>query len=332
MPGTLPTIFISHVRTDRVFAESIKANLRQNGFHIQNGADQGQVLLVVLSSEAVQDIDILKEYRFQKGQGKRIIALEKELLLTIPGDLDQRIPFHKDYTQGLQELLRLLNGSNAPAAANPAVANQQAQRPSTHSGGGCGGLGALVVVIILGFFIYNQLFGPQAAAYLKGDPIDGINCDTLEQASIHYHAHLQLYVEGAQISIPVDVGRQSRTGCSYWLHTQPDAGDEGVIHVESPDNQTFTLHQFFDIWGQQLSATNLLGNQVDASNKLTVYVYTPTSQPTDSKDPFTVTPPSKLKPYTNDPTMITLKPHELIVLEYGLPIVAPPAWTFLASE
>jgi hypothetical protein len=194
------------------------------------------------------------------------------------------------------------------------------------------GVPAAALLVGLGILLYNLFFGPQVAPYLRGAPIDGINCDALEQTATHYHAHLQIYVNGQQVPIPGDVGRQSITQCYYWLHVHSDTGDEGVIHVESPDNRVYRLYQFFDIWGQPLSATNLLGHQVDAKHKLTVYVYDPTQQPTDSTQPFTVTPPNDLKPYTGDPRQIQIKPHELIVLEYGTPVVPPPAWTFLPSE
>ncbi len=194
------------------------------------------------------------------------------------------------------------------------------------------GVPAAVVVVLIGIFLYNLLFGPQVAAYLKGDPIDGIQCQPSEQVASHYHAHLQIYINGQQVPVATDVGRQD-SSCIYWLHTHAGIpGDDGVIHVESPDNRTFTLHQFFDIWGQQLSATNLLGHKVDASHKLTVYVYAPTNQPTDNQTPFTVTPPNDLKPYTGDPAQIQLKPHELIVLEYGTPTVPPSAFSFPAGE
>jgi hypothetical protein len=199
------------------------------------------------------------------------------------------------------------------------------------------GGGALVaLVLVVGVLLSTQLalnlFKAQpVAAYLNGNPIDGVSCDALEQTQVHYHAHLQILINGAAIPIPTDVGRQS-TGCIYWLHTHPILDDEGVIHIESPDNRTYTLHQFFDIWGQQLSKTSLLGHQVDATHTLTVYVYDANDQLTDASQPFTVTPPSNLAPYSGDPTKIILKPHELIVLEYGTPLMPPSAWTFLAGE
>jgi hypothetical protein len=193
------------------------------------------------------------------------------------------------------------------------------------------GIPTLVVLIGVGVLLYNLFFGPQVAAYLKGEPIDGISCNAGEQLASHYHAHLQIFVNGAQYAIPTDVGRQSVTQCFYWLHTHPIDGDAGVIHIESPDNRSYTVKQFFDIWGQTFTTTNLLGHKVDATHKLTAYVYNPDQQPPDPTQPFVVTPPSNLAPYTGDPTKITLKPHELVVLEYNS-TVPPPAWTFIAGE
>jgi hypothetical protein len=193
------------------------------------------------------------------------------------------------------------------------------------------GIPSAIGIVLIGILLYNLVLGPQVAPYLRGATIDGISCDALEQTQTHYHAHLDVYINGAQVPIPSDVGRQSVTGCFYWLHVHSDTGDDGVIHIESPDSRTFSLKQFFDVWGQQLSATSVLGHKVDATHKLTVYVYNPDTQPTDSTQPFTVTPPSNLTPYTGDPTQITLKSHELIFVEYGA-VVAPSPWSFLASE
>ena len=180
--------------------------------------------------------------------------------------------------------------------------------------------------------------------YLSGATIDGIRCDQLEQTAAHYHAHLAIYVNGQPISIPTDVGRQS-PNCLYWLHTHEITGDEGVIHIEAPANMTFQLGQFFDIWGQQLSATNLFGHPVDAAHPLTVYVYTQPQSDIDAHNqaaqqaeqngqnipPFTVTPPTDLQPYTGDPRQIQLQPYELIYLMYGQPVPLQP-WSFLGGE
>jgi hypothetical protein len=42
--------------------------------------------------------------------------------------------------------------------------------------------------------------------------------------------------------------------CLYWLHSHtPD----GVIHMESPEQRSFTLGNYFDVWGQPLSASQV---------------------------------------------------------------------------
>jgi hypothetical protein len=190
------------------------------------------------------------------------------------------------------------------------------------------------VTLALGAFIFYQMFlGPSVAAYLKGATIDGIRCDTLEQSVAHYHAHLQVYVNGESVQIPNDVGRQT-LGCFYWLHTHDIQGDEGVIHIEAPSQTTqFHLYQFFDIWGQQWTATNFMGNKIDATHTLTAYVYTPdASQQPDDSGTFTSTPPGNLQPYTGDLRQITLAAHQIIALEYGTPTVPPQAFTFPSGE
>lgn len=204
----------------------------------------------------------------------------------------------------------------------------------------------LAALLVISFIVYQIISGLNLPPYQKGTAIDGISCDTLEQSVAHYHAHLAIYVDGKPVSIPDDVGRQA-PNCFYWLHTHQITGDDGVIHIESPSQtETFQLYQFFDIWGQQLSSTNLLGHTVDKSHPLTVYVFNPAQSDIDAHNqaanqaqqaqqnipPFTVTPTSGLKPYTGDPRKIQLKSYELIVLEYGTPIVPPQPFSFIGGE
>ena len=74
--------------------------------------------------------------------------------------------------------------------------------------------------------------------------IEGIECDTTEYTVFHVHAHLDIFDNGHQITVPAYIGIEDNT-CLYWLHTHtPD----GVIHIESPQERGFTLGQFFSIW------------------------------------------------------------------------------------
>lgn len=196
----------------------------------------------------------------------------------------------------------------------------------------------LVIAIIAASLFYARAHSPVTvtgtAPYMSGKAIDGVGCDDLQQIAVHYHAHLAISINGQPQLIPPDVGRQSATQCLYWLHTHAEP-DNGIIHIEAPSEKAFSLYQFFDIWGQPFTRSNLMGHPIDAQHPLTVYVYTPTPDQQNQwnpEQPFTVTPPGSLQPYTGNPRQIVFKAHQLIYLEYGTPVVQPPAFTFAAGE
>jgi hypothetical protein len=88
--------------------------------------------------------------------------------------------------------------------------------------------------------------------------------------------------------------------CFYWLHTHQT---DGIIHIESPSQQTYTLGDFFDLWGQKLSSTQV-GNDKGA-----VIAYVNGQR------------------YTGDPRGIPLTAHAVIQLNVGTD-VPPKPYTF----
>ena len=139
---------------------------------------------------------------------------------------------------------------------------------------------------------------------LPGDPIAGISCDAQEGQRIHIHQHLVLLDRGKEVPIPPNVGQPATRRCIYWLHTHyPD----GIIHVEAPKDRSFTLGDFFSIWGQTLTPTAASTMQAPKGSKLKVWV--------DGK------------PFTGDPRTIALKAHTDIVIQAGPPFVTPPKFT-----
>jgi hypothetical protein len=108
--------------------------------------------------------------------------------------------------------------------------------------------------------------------------VDGISCGPTEQLAYHIHAHLAVFDNGRQYSLPAGVGipgskaQETSQGpvavggqCIYWLHTHTS---DGVIHVESPTQRVYTLGNFFDEWHQPLT-----GNQIaNVRGHLNVYV------------------------------------------------------------
>jgi hypothetical protein len=144
-----------------------------------------------------------------------------------------------------------------------------------------------------------------ASSAASGQPVDGIKCESTEQVAYHIHAHLAVFVNGHSRPIPLGIGVVTpqvsggfaqASKCYYWLHTHVQ---DGVIHIESPTKQTYTLQQFFDEWQQPLSATEVAG----AKGTVTAYL-------NGTK-------------VTGDPGTIRLTPHANIQLDVGTPVVPP---------
>ncbi len=100
----------------------------------------------------------------------------------------------------------------------------------------------------------------------QGQTVQGVACDASVPTQ-HIHAHLTIIANGAQRAIPLAVGVVGGQvisnfvvdgRCFYWLHTH-DA--TGIVHVEAPVSTVFTLGEFFAIWGEPLSRSNVAGFQ-----------------------------------------------------------------------
>ena len=141
--------------------------------------------------------------------------------------------------------------------------------------------------------------------------VDGIHCGAVEQLAYHIHAHLAVFVNGREYSLPGGVGipgsRMYQTSegpvaaggkCFYWLHTHTS---DGIIHVESPTERIYALGDFFDEWHQPLSADRVGA----AKGRITAFV--------------------NGKLWRKSVRDIPLIPHANIQLEIGSPI--PPLQT-----
>src|SRR6185369_5291791 len=71
-----------------------------------------------------------------------------------------------------------------------------------------------------------------------------------EGTALHIHQHLDIYVNGRRVPLPAGIGIDELDGFISPLHTHDTSG---VIHVESPKVETFTLGQFFAVWGVRLT-------------------------------------------------------------------------------
>ena len=152
------------------------------------------------------------------------------------------------------------------------------------------------------------------ATAATGKSVDGIRCQSSEQTIFHIHARLNIFVNGSPRQVPAAIGIPgaqaqstpqgsfiSSGTCFYWLHTH---AADGIIHIESPVQRTYTLGDFFDVWGQPLGP-----NQVGPATGKVVAIYNG-------------------QRYTANPRDIPLNAHAQIQLEVGKPLIAPGKITF----
>lgn len=194
------------------------------------------------------------------------------------------------------------------------------------------GLVAIVATVTLAFTQAGRSspsgpVGPEGASIPDGRPlalpraltarerISGIVCQTREKVLWHTHAHLTLFVDGKPKQVPAGIGigapREVAStargafvvagSCFAWLHTH---AADGIIHTESPVRRTYTLGQFFDVWGQPLTDDDV----GPAHGRVTAFV------------------DGRL--YTGDPRDIRLLRHAQIQLDIGSPAPEPERITF----
>jgi hypothetical protein len=161
---------------------------------------------------------------------------------------------------------------------------------------------------------------PAASQATASHDVDGIKCEHNAKLVFHVHTHVTVFVDGKQRTIPAGVGvdppigpdnyRPSPIGpqfgeapgqCLAWLSTRYA---DGLIHVESSEQRSFTLGDFFEVWGQPLSKDELGPEQGD------------------------VTAIVNKQAWTGDPADIPLESHTQIQLMLGKPLVAPQTIQF----
>jgi len=120
---------------------------------------------------------------------------------------------------------------------------------------------AIAVIVVLGvYFSENQ----QPSATI----IQGVQCDPTEGVIFHIHAHLDVIVDGKSITVPAGIGIKPNE-CLYWLHTH---NTSGVIHIESPQQTTFTLGQFIQVWDNTPGISPKFEEMINGDKNFKVFV------------------------------------------------------------
>jgi hypothetical protein len=134
----------------------------------------------------------------------------------------------------------------------------------------------------------------------------------MEGTAVHIHQHLDLYVDGRKILVPAGIGIDPAVGYAP-LHTHDPSG---VIHVESPTVRTYTLGEFFAVWGVRITPSCLGGYCAGGGRQLRLFV--------DGR------------PDRGDPTTLALAPHQELVVAFGtaaqLPSPIPSTYQFPPGE
>lgn len=192
-----------------------------------------------------------------------------------------------------------------------------------------------VLIILVGSFFASK---PSAPVATVGDPttLAGIQSGTApwaaelgslfqrlkaiglpalseEGVALHIHQHLDIFVGGNTVPVPAGVGINQISRFISPVHVHDNSG---IIHVESPKVQTFTLGQFFDIWGVRFTGTCIGEYCRDQNKTLKVFV--------------------NGQVYSEDPRQLALEAHQEIVIAYGtleeLPKSIPSTYSFPSGE
>jgi len=117
-----------------------------------------------------------------------------------------------------------------------------------------------------------------------------------EGAVEHIHAHLDVRVDGQPVEVPAFLGIDQAHGNISPLHTHDTTG---IVHIESPVKQQFSLGEVFSEWNLSLTADNI--GALRASDGKTLRVFVNGTQ------------------RTGNPAAIMMSAHDEIALIYGTP-------------
>jgi hypothetical protein len=118
-----------------------------------------------------------------------------------------------------------------------------------------------------------------------------------EMLKVHYHAHLDIEVNGKRVTVPQAIGFVARGNAIVGLTPLHTHDNSGIIHIENSVPAKFVLGQVFVEWGIRFDR-RCLGPYCTGNGKvLAVFV--------DGKR------------LNGDPTRLVLRRHQEIAIEYG---------------
>lgn len=133
----------------------------------------------------------------------------------------------------------------------------------------------------------------------------GLPALSAEGTVLHIHQHLDIFANGNPVPVPAGIGINPLAGFISPIHVHDTSG---IIHVESPIQQTFTLGEVFDVWGVRLTKDCVGGYCSSATSTLKIY--------------------ANGTLYPGDPRLLPLTQHEEIMVVYGATPATLPTYAF----
>ncbi len=76
-----------------------------------------------------------------------------------------------------------------------------------------------------------------------------LNPNPQEQLAYHIHQHLDIFVDGKRITVPLCIGIYGCYQSFAYITELHTHRNDGIIHVEAPSKRHYTLGTFFAEWG-----------------------------------------------------------------------------------
>ena len=128
-----------------------------------------------------------------------------------------------------------------------------------------------------------------------GVRLAGLHSLTAEGQALHFHTHLDIFVNGQRVTVPANIGINVSTHTLSELHTHDSTG---IVHIEAPETtHRYVLGQLFDEWNVWLDKTHLDGLTNASGHTLAAFV--------------------NGKKFNGNPAQIELKKHGEIALMFG---------------
>ena len=112
----------------------------------------------------------------------------------------------------------------------------------------------LIFAIILALIIW-AVFSSLNSSNQCSLPAKDINIESHQNLALHIHSDLTIIINGISQTIPANIG--IAPNIMRPLHTHDLSGE---VHNEGPCVRSFTLGEFFEIWGKQFNKQCIFDN------------------------------------------------------------------------